>query len=638
MMGRQMGSSGALAATLVFLAGISGCDGCTDTPSVPFAMGGSAAPSAPPSAVPPPSGSFQADATEPSDPGKIALGGRPIAAPEGRTFAAVLLGDGDADGTEDAFAWAKDEGGGGELLFYAGKERGESKVVLHVEKSRLGCTTTAHLRRLGRETVTIDVKTACSGDAAASHPCPSAPRGASAAERDAGAGPRDGRRSDCGGKDTSRIVVVHLPEGRAHGALPEARLVVDQRTSPSGERLDVSLTAEDRDGDGREDLVFRAKLEGAPAPMPHDGSAEAILVAIDRPAGYTLDPSEPEATLERASAELVRRAAIVAEAPALPAAVASLIRLQTSLCGDLGAALVSTTAGAIRCGDGRATVDALVAEAIAAITTKDLPHAFATAEIIAALGDRKSAHVKKLLRDLEKLAPTTGVRVLGRVPIERTPSATSSTPPFAFDADGHLVVIRGSDVVRVGADGVAVPTDAVTWPRGISWSSHGEAASLSAVVRRCGPAALIATVEREGTRTDVVLPALGPLVAPGLWVEPCTAGRVDVGVLSLGADRALFARGASLFVLRADGDAIVAAGAQPPLASEAPAPPGGARSADGTTSVYLTGRDAIVIGPTGARRWRAPEIASASACTPRSSGDQLACVGAQAVVLLGTPR
>jgi len=592
-------------------AAVAGCDGCGDTPSVPFAIDGSgidgsAAPSASAAPGPLPPSSFQAEAREPADPGKLVLDGRTVEAPEGKTFAAVLLGDGDADGIEDAFAWTKDGGGGGELLFYAGKEHGESRAVLHAEKARPGCPTMALLRRVGRDTVTIDLKTSCTGDA--------------------------------GSRESAKIVVVHLSESSARGAVPEARLVIDKKASPTGERLDLTLTTEDRDGDGREDLVVRARIEGAPSPMPDGGKAEAVIVAIDRPAGYTLDPSEPEATLERAASDLVKRAAIVAEAPSIPAAVASLVRLQTTICGDFGGALVSTTAGAVRCGDGRATVDALVAEGTSAITLKDLPHAFATAEIISSLVDRKSAHEKKLARDLDKLAPVSEVRVIGRVPMEGSPSPTATTPPFAFDVEGRLVVLRGTEVVRVMAEGAVEPTDAIVWPRRIAWSSHGAEVTLAAVVRRCGPSALVATVDRGGSKSEIALPDLATLVAPGLGSEACTAGRVDVGVLSLAADRALFTRGADVFALRAVDDAVVAARGSAPSNTDAPAPPGGARSADGTTSVYRVGRDALVIGPAGARRWRAPEIASASACTPRASGDQLACASARAVVLLDVAR
>jgi hypothetical protein len=582
------------------------CDGCRDTPSVPFAMDGSAAPSSSAAPSAPSSPGFPEEASEPPDPGKIVLDGRSIDAPEGRTFAAVLRGDGDADGVEDAFVWAKDASGGGELLFYAGKERGESKAVLHVEKARPGCPASAHLRRVGRETLTLDVTSTCTGDA--------------------------------GARETAKIVVVHLPEGRAHGALPEARLVVEKKASPTGERLELSLVAEDRDGDGREDLVIRAKLEGAAAPMPAGGSAEASFVAIDRPAGYTLDPSEPEAGLERAAAELVRKAARKDDAPAIAPAVASLVRLQAALCGDLGAAVVSTTAGAVTCGDGKASIDALVADATAAITLKDLPRAFATAELVATVGDRKSAHAKKLTRDLDKLAPTTGVRVLARVPTEGDPSPLATAPPFTFDIEGRLVVMRGTEVVRVGAEGAALPTDAVPWPRAIAWVSGGSSVSLAGVTRRCGPSSLVATLDRGGARTEVTLPDASALLAPGLGTELCTAGRVDVGALSLGAGRALFTRGGDVFVLTADGDAIVATRGGPVETTDAPGPPGGARSADGKTSVHLVGRDALVVGPSGAKRWRAPEIAAASACTPRASGDQLACAGARGVVLLEAAR
>jgi hypothetical protein len=225
---------------LVALASV-GCDGCRDTPSVPFAIDGSG--SAPASAAPSarPVGSFQEEASAPADPSKLELGGRAIDAPEGRTFGAVLIADGDGDGVDDAFAWAKEPGGGGELLFIAGKDHGETKATLHAEKARSSCTLAPRLRRLGRVTLAVDVDSTCTGDA--------------------------------GVKDAAKIVVVHLPEGGAHGALPEARLVVERKASPVGERLELAVAAEDRDHDGTEDLVVRAKLQGAPQPLPGGGKA-----------------------------------------------------------------------------------------------------------------------------------------------------------------------------------------------------------------------------------------------------------------------------------------------------------------------------------------------------------------------------
>src|SRR5690348_18161714 len=40
----------------------------------------------------------------------------------------------------------------------------------------------------------------------------------------------------------------------------------------------------------------------------------------------------------------------------------------------------------------------------------------------------------------------------------RTPGA-ASTPPFTFDADGQLVVMRGEEVVRIGAEGAALRSE-----------------------------------------------------------------------------------------------------------------------------------------------------------------------------------
>jgi hypothetical protein len=78
-----------------------------------------------------------------------------------------------------------------------------------------------------------------------------------------------------------------------------------------------------------------------------------------------------------------------------------------------------------------------------------------------------------------------------------------------------------------------------------------------------------------------------------------------------------------------------------PAAADAPAPPGGARASDGKTVALLVGGDALILGGDGgqkARRLRAPEIASASACAPVPGGQRLACIGARGVVVLEAER
>ncbi len=587
------------AVLLAGAAGVAGCDACGGGgPTVPFTLEGSASPSAGPApAVAAPSASV--DGEPAGDPSRLTVAGRAVPAAEGERFVQVLRGDADGDDVEDAFAWV-DASSGGQLVFLAGKDRGEARAVLHGDKAQAGCRTEPRLQRLGRETVVLTLRTPCEGDA--------------------------------GARESLRWVVVRLPPP-GDGA-PEARLVVDRRDPPAGERLDIDVTVADKDGDGREDVVLHAILAGAPPPFASDVRAAADVVFLDRPAGYTLEPSEPEASLSSAAADLVRRAKLPADAEAAAAAAVPIVRLGAALCGDLGAPLVTTTAGAIRCGELRAIVDAFAAQAAAGLARRDLPRAFAAAEALRALGERASAQRKTIDGALDREAPIAPARVVSRaaLAVEVTPGASS--PPLAWDAEGQLLVVRGTEVSRIGPDGALENATAAPWPRAIAWSSGGQTATLTAVVRRCGPAALVATVDRGSSRIDLPLPDLTSLIPRGLAEEPCTAGRVDVGVLSLGADRTVVAVGPMIVALVGGGDGLRAERAAPPAPTDAPAPPGGARAADGKAMALLVGGDALMMGGKGPRRLRAPEIASASACAPLAGGNRLACVGARGVAVL----
>lgn len=595
-MARRLLLAGAL------LAAGPGCDGCDGGPAVPFTIDGSAT-APPPASVAPGVGAAPAasvgEGAAPADPGKLAVAGRTIAATAGHRFTQVLSGDADGDGTDDAFAWEA-SAGGGRLVFVSGQAGDPHEV--HLEKPRAGCRVEARLARIGRETALLELDVPCDGDA----------------------GVRQSRRS----------VVVRLPPP-GDGA-PEARLVIDVGEPQPGERLELTVAAADRDADGREDVVLRATLTGAPPGFARDVSAAGDVVYLDRPAGYTLQPSEPEASLSRAAADLLKRARTPADAEAAAAAAVPLVRLGTALCGDLGAPLVTTTAGAIRCGEMRAIADAFAAMAWGALTRRDVPRAVAAVEAVRSLGDRGAASLKALEPALAREAPIVDARAVARLALASRPSPSPSSPPLAWEGEGTLLALDGDQVVRLRPDGTSEPAEAAAWPRALRWSSSGEPAQIVSAVRRCGPAALVATVERGSARIDVALPDLLALVPRGVLAEPCTAGRVDVAALSLGADRAVIAVGPLVTALVADGPGVRGELTTLPAPGDAPAPPGGARAADGRAVALLGAGDALVIGGR-TRRWRAPEIASASACAPSPGGERIACAGARGIAILEAP-
>ena len=136
----------------------------------------------------------------------------------------------------------------------------------------------------------------------------------------------------------------------------------------------------------------------------------------------------------------MKRAKTPADAEAAAAAAVPLVRLGTVLCGDLGAPLVTTTAGAIRCGEMRAVGDAFAAMAWSALTRHDVPRAVAAVEAVRALGDRGAAQLKTLEPALAREAPVVEARAVARHPLAARPSSAPSSPPFAWEAEGTLLV------------------------------------------------------------------------------------------------------------------------------------------------------------------------------------------------------
>src|SRR6185295_15846748 len=190
---------------------------------------------------------------------------------------------------------------------------------------------------------------------------------------------------------------------------------------------------------------------------------------LDRPAGLSRDPDEPEASLRTlASAELAR-ASKKNDAASVSAGARQIGRLYAWICADGGESLVTVSSGGIRCGPSRALEDAGAAVVRAALTAGDVPRAIAAFEHI---GWRAATTTKQRRSELEKAilkaAPSrvpSLTRVFGAVP-DLDASGAPAWGPLTFTPGGDLLVRTktGLSIVNVqnGTEGQAqgIPS----WP------------------------------------------------------------------------------------------------------------------------------------------------------------------------------
>jgi hypothetical protein len=121
----------------------------------------------------------------------------------------------------------------------------------------------------------------------------------------------------------------------------------------------VSVDTRDRDADGRDDIAAKLTLTGTMRPFsgavgafPTVPPVSASVAFLDRPAGLSRDPSEPEASLSSFVVEkgLLASAKKKDTADRVAAAVHQIRRFRALVCEESGRAAVTTSAGSIRCG------------------------------------------------------------------------------------------------------------------------------------------------------------------------------------------------------------------------------------------------------------------------------------------------
>jgi hypothetical protein len=546
------------------------------------------------------------------------LDGAPVAAPAGETLALAFPADLDGDGNRDAVAWSfGSDPLAGHLLFYKGTGPGKPPAA-PVELAALtvgvigapGCAGDPALEQIGPHTAAVSVRANCVPPAAQALP-PSR---------------------------TARWVAIGSPF-----TSPPLRLELLLRDPPPGERLGLELDASDSDGDGRDDLMARVSIEGAPPPFETGPHASADLRWLDRPTGLSREPEEPEASLRRAATALLARASKKADAPLVPAEVRQLTRLYAWLCSDAGGPLVNPSSGGIRCGPSRALEDAGAAEVKAELARGDVLRAMSAYE---QMTWRPATSTAKVRSDLEKALIKTAplrapsvTRVFHTVP-DLDSSGAPAWGPLTFTPTGVLLVrtVGGLFTVDVqsgsegGAQGIPSWPGAVVNPDGtVRWLGLFDPCDGTWLHARFGPAAAQPFVvpppgDPPAGMRDLLVPVTPPVPSrctPGAPALRIAAVPVDWGAAGLEA----WAAGEPL-VVSSD-----LAQAQP-LSSwlQEPAHAGSPRSPDTRAMVFGTKLGALVRTAQGFQLWRPADLEGAyayadlRACTIADGARAVACV------------
>jgi hypothetical protein len=618
------------------------CDGCPSKPYTPYTMtdqpgpdgGGGAggetaggADAAAPDAGGAPAFDPILAAPAPGD-GKVwAINpGVDVAAPAGRTFTLGLTLDADGDGKNDLLAWAQaPDGIRGELLFASGAEPGAPRtiVALPSDVSARGCSAKTSLAQVGPRSAALDIAPQCGAMAK-----PPAARWVAVA-RFGGAGATPPRP-------------------------PELALEIRVGPLAPGEDISVSIDTRDRDADGRDDIAAKLTLtgsmrpfSGAVGPFPTVPPASASVAFLDRPAGLSRDPSEPEASLTSFVLEkgLLASAKKKDTADRVAAAVHQIRRFRSLVCEESGRAAVTTSAGPIRCGDPGSLADASLAEATAAFTLGDPARALAAIGRLDALPNLGDARKREILKLLGKGAPFAKVEIVHRASAVPAPAAALGYGPLTFDAGGDLLVRTESGVTRIDRTSFTeTPAGLAAWPDKLLAGSF----ALERVEQRCDSPTLIAVFAdaSEGSsasRAESPLPLFAPVTARGLpGYGRCTpVASVPVAPVGWVPELGLVVGiGPDLVAIKKQPEATVVS--LPKLPLPAPldvgsVPAGAARSPDGATIAVPTSRG-LLVAPAGgaAKLWTGQEIDQASACTPSPGGARVACVGGGAALIYKT--
>jgi hypothetical protein len=415
---------------LSLAASLFGCD-LLDTdrrPYTPFPVASGAAsqqPSAslPPAEPPPRAPPLSREAIDaPTRAVEWRVGERTLTAPDGLVFRLALLGGIEGGGERDVLAWAvgtEDRPVVGELWLYP--EQGEPRLVQAAPSflpTGPGCSHGARLSHAGPSSVTLDIKAVCSG--------PLLPRA------------------------PERSVSVLAPL-RTPALIIGFRLAAPARD----ERLEVDVSAADRDGDGRDDVEMSLRFG-----TTESADVRAQFVWLQRAAGLSRDMAEPRASFVELAQLETMRAGNQKSSLEVAEHTASVRRLYSSLCAESGVSRIFLDDGAaLDCGDLSAPFEALTsAEIDAALSRGQVTEGFAALERHAWFPARGRTTNEKLTKAwLAKLMQrVVRRRVVKLVPLRAVPRALDAAPhysPLSFHADGSLLILSAEGLVRSAPDG-----------------------------------------------------------------------------------------------------------------------------------------------------------------------------------------
>ncbi len=630
-----------------------GCEGCpdrkpytpytiTDKPSASSDAGSDAGPPSQESD----SGSPDAPAVAPPFapiPAKTADGdgsswtfGEPaltVKAPAGRQFSLGLVIDADGDAVQDLIAWAKSPDGlRGELVFVAGREPAQIKTVfaLPSDISAKGCDYRASLAQIGTRALAFDF----------------------------------GVNGPCASKQSASRFVAIIRFGKQGGDAqpkqPELAMEMRVASLPTGEQIAIAVETPDLDADGRDDIRARFTLSGthkpfggAVGPYPSVPNTSASIAFFDRPAGFSRDPSEPEASMGQNAASLMVSAKKKDSAPSVFSAAHQARRLHALLCAQRAHTAVSTSAGPVECGAARSLEDTAIAEAQAAFTLGDPIRAFAAVARFDGLPSPSDAHKRDMANLIARYAPKTKASLVHRAQALPRTFAPPSYAPLSFDAGGDLLIASEGAFMRVDRGTLAESQATLSlWPTQlVAGSSESGSASivLKRVEQRCDAPALIGVFQEvqpgetspDEKASEVLLPIATPVNAQGFPAFDRCAPAASIPVVPYGFSPELgliFAVGSEVVAVKKQGASSVASLVKwplPPPIEERPIPAGASRSPDGATVIVPSGRGFFVAAAGGSTKlWTGQDIEHAGPCVPSPGGARIACIADGKVVLL----
>lgn len=532
------------------------CSTCAPTP-VPFQSQADQPPTAEPttpnqarSAFVPVEATALPDATP-----NFALEGAPVSVP-GHTIRAVLPLDLDHDGDRDAIVVALDAQLDAKLMIAMRDASAFRPATLLSALSPLtpGCAATRYALRLFAPSFVL---------ASFDQTCP---EGITAAPV------------------PSLVVSVASPP-----SVRERFTLLASLTSPA-DRAQMSFRAEDKDGDGNDDLLVDLMV----SPEGLADEAPLSLTYFDRPSGLARDTHEPEATLLRLMARTRERARRRDTAFALETAK-RVLAFHNVICRESGVSRlrVGDSIG-VMCGPSAAAGSAIAILVRELVRTHDLTGALAASE-------RASQAGYTLTRADRTVVETAMNGITSEVPVRLITGPNRSAPnetqarlsPLAFSEDGQSILMRGPSPLRYDLASQAVtPGEMDDEDTRIYDVSH--AFSIRDVHRTCDGYVLGIVrgdgIVANGSYDALILPTPPPAGASCPLSPSVSRDAGGFTVLGWAPQGAVVARGDTLYVvpIGENGTALGPASVLP-QGSPAPAPlTPGATTRDGHAYVVAT--------------------------------------------------